>query len=90
MIMDTASFSGILRTLFIIILVYYAVRFFFKLLAPALVQHVVRKAGENLYEEGQKQKQQNYDSGRRSDNAAKVNPQEKKKVGEYIDYEEIE
>ncbi len=48
MIMDTASFSGILRTLFIIILVYYAVRFFFKLLAPTLVQHVVKKAGENL------------------------------------------
>jgi ABC-type transporter MlaC component len=85
--MDTASFSGILRTLFIIVLVYYAVRFFLKLFAPALVQHVVKKAGENLYEQQQRQQQQ---YNQQQANTAKERPAEKKKVGEYIDFEEID
>lgn len=88
MIMDSASFTSFLRTLFIIILVYYAVRFFLKLLAPHLVQHVVKKAGQNLYEQQQRQQQQSYDY--QQNNIKQDKPKEKKKVGEYIDYEEIE
>lgn len=90
MIMDTASFTGILRTLFIIVLIYYAVRFFLKLLAPALVQHVVKKAGENLYEQQQRQQQQYNQNAQQQTDTSKERPTEKKKVGEYIDFEEIE
>jgi len=88
MIMDTASFPGIIRTLFIIMLVYYAVRYFLRLLAPTIVQQVVKKAGENLYQQQQKQ-QYNYQQAQQAE-TAKDRPKEKKKVGEYIDFEEID
>ena len=89
MIMDTASFPGIIRTLFIIMLVYYAVRYFLRLLAPTIVQQVVKKAGENLYQQQQQQQQYNYQQDQES-KTREERPKEKKKVGEYIDFEEIE
>ncbi len=88
MIMDTASFPGIIRTLFIIMLVYYAVRYFLRLLAPTIVQQVVKKAGENLYQQ-QQQQQYNYQQDQES-KTREERPKEKKKVGEYIDFEEID
>ncbi|KGO88490.1 hypothetical protein Q765_00870 [Flavobacterium rivuli WB 3.3-2 = DSM 21788] len=86
--MDTASFPGIIRTLFIIMLVYYAVRYFLRLLAPTIVQQVVKKAGENLYQQ-QQQQQYNYQQDQES-KTREERPKEKKKVGEYIDFEEID
>jgi predicted lipid-binding transport protein (Tim44 family) len=84
--METASLSGILRTLVTLILIYYAVKFLFRIFAPVLFQQVVKKAGQNFYEQQQQynqQQQQQY-------SAPQDKPKEKKKVGEYIDYEEIE
>jgi len=87
MIMETASFTGFIRALIILVLIYYGVRFFMRLLAPVIVQQVVKKAGENLF---QQQQQEQYNTQNRQDNIKKDRPVEKKKVGEYIDYEEIE
>lgn len=91
---ETASFNGIVRTLVIMILVYYAIKFLIRIFAPMLIQQVVKKAGENMqnqqqqyYQNTQSNSQHNYSD------AAPVNsgrPREKKKVGEYIDYEEID
>jgi len=86
--MDTASFNGFIKTLFIIMLVYYAVRYFLRLLAPTIVQQVVKKAGENLYQQ-QQQQQYNYQQAQQVENQ-KERPREKKKVGDYIDFEEID
>lgn len=87
MIMAEASFSSVLRTLAIIILVFYALKFLFRLLAPYIFQQVVRKAGENFQQQQQnmyeRQQQQQYAE-------TPEKPKEKKKVGEYIDYEELE
>lgn len=87
MIMAEASFSSVLRTLLIIILVFYALKFLFRLLAPYIFQQVVKKAGENFQQQQQnmyeRQQQQQYAQ-------APEKPKEKKKVGEYIDYEELE
>jgi hypothetical protein len=85
MIMETASFTGLIRALIILVLVYYGIRFLMRLLAPVIVQQVVKKAGENLF-----QQQQQYNTQSRQDTVKDAKPTEKKKVGEYIDYEEIE
>ena len=86
MIMQTASLAGILRTLVILILIYYAIKFLFRLLAPIILEQAVKKAQQNMYD-----KQQQYNNMQQQPyNAPPEKPKEKKKVGEYIDYEEID
>ena len=87
MIMETASFTGLVRVLAIIVFIYFVVRYFLKLLAPVIVQQVVKKAGENLYQ--QQQQYHNAQNGQAAQ-AEKERPSGKKKIGEYIDFEEIE
>jgi hypothetical protein len=82
--METASFNGLIKTLFIIFLIYYGLRFLMKLLAPVIVQEVVKKAEENFRQTHSNQ----YNAPSQQTRTEK--PREKKKVGEYIDFEEIE
>jgi hypothetical protein len=86
MMMAEASFSGTLRVIAIIILSYYLLKFLFRIFAPILIQQVVKKAERNFYEQQQSMynRQQDYAG------TTPEKPKEKKKVGEYIDYEEIE
>lgn len=85
--METASLMGALRIIAILILVYYGIKIAFRLLAPVLIQQVVKKAGQNFYQQQQNMQQQYQQQA----NAAQAEkPREKKKVGEYIDFEEIE
>lgn len=95
LIMQYASFSGFLRTLFYIMAFYYIFKFLARLFLPLLVKKVVEKAGENF----QKQQQNAQDnSWKKTPNNDEViykttntkNPRETKKVGDYVDYEEIE
>lgn len=88
-----ASFSGILKTLFYILAFYYIFKFLARLLLPIMVKKVVEKAGENF----QRQYQSTYSSYTNQQQDEFVNtatksdkPRETKKVGEYIDYEEID
>jgi len=83
--MQTASLAGILRTLVIIILIYYAVKFLFRLLAPIILDQAVKKAQQNMYE-----RQQQYTNAQQPHNFPPDKPKVKEKVGEYIDYEEID
>lgn len=88
--MMTASFTGIVKTILIILLVYYGLKFLLRLFAPVIVQKVVNKAGRSFYEQQQQYAQnQNQSNSRKAEPAANIQ-KEKKKVGEYIDYEEIE
>ena len=93
--MQTASFMGFIKALFYLIAFYYIFRFLAKLFLPLLVKKVVEKAGENI------QKQQQYaQDGSWKKTATKdevlyntanaKNPRETKKVGDYVDYEEID
>jgi len=93
--MQTASFNGIIKTLFYILAFYYIFKFLAKLFLPILVKKVVDKAGENF----QKQQQYSQDnSSKRTQTNDEIvyntanakNPRETKKVGEYVDYEEID
>jgi len=93
--MQEASFSGFIRTLFYIITFYYIFRFLAKLFLPVVVKKVVEKASENMQ---QQQQRQYKDSWQRTaegetviyntDNVKKS--RETKKVGDYVDYEEID
>lgn len=89
MIMMTASFTGIIKTILIILLVYYGLKFLLRLFAPVIVQKVVNKAGRSFYEQQQQYAQNQYNSQSKQSAPDKA-PKEKKKVGEYIDYEEID
>ncbi len=92
--MQTASFSGFIKSLFYIIAFYYVFKFLARLFLPLVVKKVVEKAGQNF----QQQYQSNTSSQQRASNNEEIiydsskikKPRETKKVGEYVDYEEID
>ena len=93
--MQIASFTGFIKALFYMIAFYYIFRFLAKLFLPLLVKKVVEKAGEKM----QKQQQQAQDASWKKtqtkdevlyNTANAKNPRETKKVGDYVDYEEID
>jgi hypothetical protein len=96
--MQLASFSGFVRTLFYMIMFYYVFKFLAKLFLPILVKKAVEKAGENFQQQQQYAQQQYAQNSRRYNNKDEIivdtarskNPKETKKVGEYVDYEEID
>ena len=93
--MQTASFYGFIRTLFYIIAFYYIFRFLARLFLPLLLKKVVEKAGENFQQQQQRYQQGNWNQSQANDeiiyNTSNTkNPRETKKVGDYVDYEEIE
>lgn len=89
MTMETASFNNVIRVIIIMVLAYYALKFLIRIFAPILIQQAVKKAGQHMYE-----KQQEFHNAASSQQAPprpkQDMPREKKKVGEYIDFEEIE
>lgn len=92
--MDHASFWSFLRTILIIILFYYLIKFAFRLLAPYLIKKAVNKVNDNFQKQQQayqnQYQQQSQEPAFESELKQNKIPKEKKKVGEYIDYEEIE
>ena len=89
-IMQYASLDGILRTILTIVCIYYLLKFIGKLLFPIMVKTVVDKAQENFQQQQNYQRTQNNQSDFVNTNTKSDKPREKKKVGEYIDYEEID
>jgi len=91
--MQTASFMGFIRTLFYIIAFYYIFKFLAKLFLPLLVKKVVQKAGENFQQQQQRSQDTSWDKTQDEviyKTKNDKNPRETKKVGEYVDYEEID
>ena len=93
--MQTASFSGFIETLFFIIAFYYVFKFLAKLFLPLLVKKVVEKAGQNFQQQQQQAQQNTWKKTPNNDEiiintANDKNPRENKKVGDYVDYEEID
>jgi hypothetical protein len=85
--METASFTGFLKTLFYIILFYYIFKFAMRLLLPMVLKKAVEKAEENLRNHTQPFR----NGGETAQESPKQQrPQQTKKVGEYVDFEEIE
>jgi hypothetical protein len=93
--MQTASFLGFMKTLFYIIAFYYIFRFLAKLFLPLLVKKVVEKASTNFQQQQQHAQDASWKKSVNNDEiiyntANSKNPRETKKVGDYVDYEEIE
>lgn len=86
--MQEASLNGLLKTLLWIFIIYYALKFLARLFLPVLAKKVVEKASEQFQQQNQQyQKQQQNTS---QTNIKSDKPKETNKVGEYIDYEEID
>lgn len=87
--MQEASFNGFIRMIFWLIIFYYIVKFLAKIFLPILVKKAVEKAGENF------QQNQNYNTNQNNKDEVIINkksdkPSETNKVGEYVDFEEID
>jgi DNA integrity scanning protein DisA with diadenylate cyclase activity len=92
--MQTASFNGIIKTIFYLMLFYYVIKFLARLFLPIVVKKVVEKAGQNFqqhYQSNTSNHQKNSTTDEIIYDATKsTKPRETKKVGEYVDYEEID
>ncbi|NMH26784.1 DUF4834 family protein [Flavobacterium silvaticum] len=92
--MDTASFNGFLRTVIYIVFFYYLFRFVARLLFPVLVKKAVAHAEEKFRSEYGGYTKQDYSrkpDGDISIDTTNAKPtREKKKVGDYVDFEEID
>ena len=95
--MQEASFSGTLRVIFYIVAFYYIFKFLARLFFPVLVKKAVEKAAESFEQQQRQYQQGQYQSARTSNNDEIIydttksdKPRETKKVGEYVDFEEIE
>tara|TARA_R110002124_G_scaffold38659_3_gene122786 strand:+ start:621 stop:902 length:282 start_codon:yes stop_codon:yes gene_type:complete len=93
--METASFTGIVKTIFYILMFYYVFKFLAKIFLPIVVKKVVQKAGENFQQQQQHAQNNSWEKTNTKDEiiyttANTKNPKETKKVGDYVDYEEID
>ncbi|PKH53018.1 DUF4834 domain-containing protein [Tenacibaculum sp. Bg11-29] len=81
-----------LKTIFIIVLIYYIVKFFVKLFAPYLLKKAVdkvQKKAEQQYKN--KQRETTVEEGKTVvDKTPKNTKQSNNSVGEYVDFEEID
>ena len=89
--MQTASFIGVLNTIFVIMLIYYGIKFIGRFLIPIFFQKVVKNAEEKFR---QQQGFQNHNTTKEGETTIDKKPNEQNKnnnsVGEYIDYEEVD
>jgi hypothetical protein len=93
--MQTASFSGFIEMLFYIVAFCYIFKFLARLFLPLLVKKVVEKAGQNFQQHQERPQQTTWKKTFNNDEiiidtANSKNPRETKKVGDYVDYEEID
>lgn len=84
---------GFLRTILIILLIYYGIKILSRLFAPYLMRYMSKKMQERFG--GQFQQQEQQQQNRREgetviDKMPKRQEASDKKVGEYVDYEEID
>jgi len=83
--------DAFLRTILIVLLVYFVLRFSLKLLWPYIVRYITKKAGQKMesafknFESFQQPQQPNESTAQEP-----VTKKSSKVVGEYIDFEEID
>lgn len=91
--MQEAGPMNFLRTIAIILLIYYAFKFFARLFAPYLMKKMMNKMQEkaqNQYNNQQQTREEKVKEGETIIDKAPKSSTGSKTVGEYVDYEEIE
>jgi len=90
--MQEASVSGFLRTILIIMLVYYGIKFVGRYLFPIFFQKMVKNFEKKVRE--QQGHQQEVDASKEGETTIDKKPRPDKKsnndVGEYVDYEDVD
>jgi hypothetical protein len=85
---------GLLRTIAIILLVYYGFKFLAKLFAPYLMKRMVNKMQEKAQNQFNNQQQQQKSNVKEGETVIDKKPvksnQSNNSVGEYVDYEEVD
>lgn len=87
---------GFLKIILIFLLVYFALKFIFRLAAPYLMRYLFKKAGQKMNRAFNPDYHQEKKSSKQKEGKITVDkvPERKKRnkkpVGEYVDYEEID
>lgn len=82
-----ASVVGLLRTILIIIAVYYIIKFLARIFAPKMMQYAAKKMQEKMQDQFREQQEFNQAQSTKEPITKKKSTE---KVGEYIDFEEID
>ena len=85
--------ESLLKTLLIVLLVYWAIRLLWRVLAPFVLRWLGRRmerAVQRAFQENTMQESRGSDHNPYSATSQKKNQSTKEPVGEYIDYEEID
>ena len=88
-----ASLVGFVKTILIIMLVWYGMKILSRLFAPYLVRYVAKKAEQKFgqqYNNQQKSQPKEKEGEISIDKMPNKNTSGNKNVGEYVDYEEID
>ncbi|OUR90719.1 DUF4834 domain-containing protein [Flavobacteriales bacterium 34_180_T64] len=93
--LQTASFMGFLRTILIILLIYYGVKILSRIFAPYLLRYMSKKMQERFGQQFNQQEQKTKGASHKEgetviDKVPQSDTSSNKNVGEYIDYEEID
>lgn len=90
--MHIASFESVLKTILIILLIYFGFKVFIKWFGPLILKYFLNKIGKKFQQ--QFNQQPNSQSQKKGEVVIEKKPQadreSNKNVGEYIDYEEID
>ena len=91
--LKTLAIVNLLRTLAIILIVYYALKWLARIFAPVLMKKMVHKMQGKAQQQYQQQKQ-NTTSAKEGETIIDKRPSSRKQsndsVGEYVDFEEID
>lgn len=87
-----ASLTGFVKTILIILLVYFGVKIFARLFAPVLFKYVTKKAEKKFGQQfgNHQAKQPPKKEGETTIDKIPNTKTSNKDVGEYVDYEEID
>ncbi|MEO8934044.1 MAG: DUF4834 family protein [Xanthomarina sp.] len=91
--LQSASITGVLRVILILLLIYYGIKILSRIFAPLLIKYVAKKAGERFgsqFGSYQQPKQDQNNVGEVTIDKAPEIRTSNKDVGEYVDYEEID
>ncbi len=89
--MYAASFESIVRTILIILLIYFAFKLFIRWFGPMILKYFLKKIGSKVQQQFNHQAPKSEKQGKVViEKKPKKGKQSNKNVGEYIDYEEID
>jgi len=81
---------GLLRTIAILMLVFYGLKFIARLAFPALIKKYMRNMEEKFNNQQGYQKQEDINIGETIIDKKSTNKTSNDSVGEYVDYEEVD